>query len=437
MNKLRLGIPKGSLQDATVQLFARAGFNIYVSSRSYFPAIDDPEIECMLIRAQEMARYVSDGVLDAGLDRPGLDRRARARSRARPASSSRSPTSSTRSRASARFAGSLPRRKTRRFSRRNDLEGKTIATELVRVTRTYFERSPGRVKVEFSWGATEVEAPGPRRRHRRSDRNRLDAARQPPAHSRYGHGVEYAAHRQPDGGRRPPGSATKLQNIALLLRAAIEAQGRVGLMLNVRRADLDAVLAPAAGAAAADDLGSQRRRVGGGQHDHRRADGPRPDPPLEGLRRQGHRGISAQQDRAVTPLRIIPAHDRTLVDRLLAREKGNDRTLERRVAGIVGCVKSEGDVALRRFARRFDGVAPPFEVRPPTWSGPPRKSHATSGSRSSVPPATSPVSPDGRCRSRGRSRWRRVSTSDSVSNHSLASAVTCQVDVFLFPRRSS
>ena len=65
--KLKLGIPKGSLQDATVHLFARAGFNIYVSSRSYFPAIDDPEIECMLIRAQEMARYVSDGVLDAGL----------------------------------------------------------------------------------------------------------------------------------------------------------------------------------------------------------------------------------------------------------------------------------------------------------------------------------------------------------------------------------
>src|SRR5436190_13546195 len=69
--KLKLGIPKGSLQDATIQLFARAGFSLYVSSRSYFPSIDDPEIECMLIRAQEMARYVSDGVLDAGLT--GLD----------------------------------------------------------------------------------------------------------------------------------------------------------------------------------------------------------------------------------------------------------------------------------------------------------------------------------------------------------------------------
>ena len=65
--KLKLGIPKGSLQDATIQLFARAGFNIYASTRSYFPAIDDPEIDCMLIRAQEMARYVADGVLDAGL----------------------------------------------------------------------------------------------------------------------------------------------------------------------------------------------------------------------------------------------------------------------------------------------------------------------------------------------------------------------------------
>src|ERR1700734_2199800 len=65
--KLKLGIPKGSLQDATVQLFARAGFNVYISSRSYFPTIDDPEIDCMLIRAQEMARYVADGVLDAGL----------------------------------------------------------------------------------------------------------------------------------------------------------------------------------------------------------------------------------------------------------------------------------------------------------------------------------------------------------------------------------
>ena len=99
--KLKLGLPKGSLQDATIQLFARAGFNIYVNSRSYFPSIDDPEIECMLIRAQEMTRYVCEGVLDAGLT--GLDwvaehKFGRPSTRARPTW----PTWSTRSRASAR-----------------------------------------------------------------------------------------------------------------------------------------------------------------------------------------------------------------------------------------------------------------------------------------------------------------------------------------------
>src|SRR5687767_10310164 len=77
MTPLKLGLPKGSLQDATIQLFARAGFNIYASTRSYFPSIDDPDIECMLIRAQEMARYVADGVLDAGLTGQELDCRTR------------------------------------------------------------------------------------------------------------------------------------------------------------------------------------------------------------------------------------------------------------------------------------------------------------------------------------------------------------------------
>ena len=103
--KLKLGLPKGSLQDATVQLFARAGFNIYVSSRSYFPGIDDPEIECMLIRAQEMARYVADGVLDAGLtgqDWIAEHAAARGRQQRRTATAwSRLPTLCTPSRASA------------------------------------------------------------------------------------------------------------------------------------------------------------------------------------------------------------------------------------------------------------------------------------------------------------------------------------------------
>src|SRR5262249_25832158 len=117
-NSLKLGIPKGSLQDATIQLFARAGFNIYASARSYFPAIDDPEIDCMLIRAQEMARYVADGVLDAGLT--GQDWIANTRRQtARPvAESHRWPISFTRSRALARSVGCSPCQKNRVISRR-------------------------------------------------------------------------------------------------------------------------------------------------------------------------------------------------------------------------------------------------------------------------------------------------------------------------------
>src|SRR3954468_3749889 len=156
--KLKLGIPKGSLQDATVQLFARAGFNIYVSSRSYFPTIDDPEIECMLIRAQEMARNVSDGVLDAGLT--GLDWIAE-----HEAGDGKTgviePIAdliyAKQSFGKVRWVLAAPEDSNIRSAK--DLEGKTIATELVRATRAYFEKQGVNVKVEFSWGATEVKPP--------------------------------------------------------------------------------------------------------------------------------------------------------------------------------------------------------------------------------------------------------------------------------------
>ena len=116
--KLKLGIPKGSLEQATVQLFQRAGYQLLVSTRSYFPSIDDPEIECMLIRAQEMARYVADGVIDAGLT--GLDwiREHEIGHPEQAAPDAGRATSSTRSRASARCAGCSPRRRTRRSARR-------------------------------------------------------------------------------------------------------------------------------------------------------------------------------------------------------------------------------------------------------------------------------------------------------------------------------
>ena len=239
--RLKLGLPKGSLQDATIQLFARAGFNIYASTRSYFPAIDDPDIECMLIRAQEMARYVADGVLDAGLT--GQDWIAEH------AASSNSTSSITsladlvyakQSFGKVRWVLAVP--EDSRYQKPQDLEGATIATELVRATQAYFQRLGVTVNVEFSWGATEVKPPmladaivevtetgtSLRANRLRIIDTVLESNTQLIANSTA----------LTDAWKR-----TKLENIALLLRAAIEAHGRVGIMLNVRREDLDGVLA--------------------------------------------------------------------------------------------------------------------------------------------------------------------------------------------------
>jgi ATP phosphoribosyltransferase len=156
--KLKLGIPKGSLQDATVQLFARAGFNIYVSSRSYFPSIDDPDIECMLIRAQEMARYVSDGVLDAGLTgQDWIAEHEAGDGRTGVLTSIADLIYAKQSFGKVKWVLAAPEDSP--FKSARDLEGKTIATELVRATRAYFAKQQVNVKVEFSWGATEVKPP--------------------------------------------------------------------------------------------------------------------------------------------------------------------------------------------------------------------------------------------------------------------------------------
>jgi ATP phosphoribosyltransferase len=238
--KLRLGIPKGSLQDATVQLFVRAGFNIYVSSRSYFPSVDDPELECMLIRAQEMARYVSDGVLDAGLT--GQDWIAE-----HEAGDGRTGVIETiadliyakQSFGKVRWVLAAPEDSSIRSAR--DLEGKTVATELVRATRAYFERQGVKVNVEFSWGATEVKPPmladaivevTETGSSLRANRLRiLDTLMES--------NTQLIANKS---ALADPWKKTKLENLALLLKAAIEAQGRVGLMLNVRREHLKMIL---------------------------------------------------------------------------------------------------------------------------------------------------------------------------------------------------
>jgi ATP phosphoribosyltransferase len=239
--KLKLGIPKGSLQDSTIQLFARAGFNIYVSSRSYFPAIDDPEIECMLIRAQEMARYVSDGVLDGGLT--GLDWVAEHEA-GNGARGSVVPLAdliyAKQSFGKVRWVLAVP--EDSRYQRPEDLDGATIATELVRATEAYFAKKQIRVKVEFSWGATEVKPPDLADAivEATETGSTLRANRLRIIDTIMESNTQLIANARAlaDAWKR-----TKLENIALLLRAAIEAQGRVGLMLNVQRADLPAILA--------------------------------------------------------------------------------------------------------------------------------------------------------------------------------------------------
>ena len=239
-DKIRLGIPKGSLQDATIQLFARAGFNIYASTRSYFPAIDDPEIECMLIRAQEMARYVADGVLDAGLTgQDWIAEHAAGVTNGGGLVPLADLVYAKQSFGKVRWVLAVPEES--RFREPRDLQGATIATELVRATQAYFARLGIDVTVEFSWGATEVKPPvladaivevtetgsSLRANRLRVIDTVLESNTQLIAN----------ATALDDEWKR-----TKLENIALLLKAAIEAQGRVGIMLNVRRADLDGVL---------------------------------------------------------------------------------------------------------------------------------------------------------------------------------------------------
>jgi len=238
--KLRLGIPKGSLQDATLHLFARAGFNIYASTRSYFPTIDDPDIDCMLIRAQEMARYVADGVLDAGLT--GLDwvaEHAASNGGGSGVVALADLVYAKQSFGKVRWVLAVPEDSAYRTPR--DLEGATIATELVKATEAYFARLQVNVKVEFSWGATEVKPPmlADAIVEVTETGSSLRANRLRIIDTVVESNTQLIAN---PAAMADAWKAEKLDNIALLLRAAIEAQGRVGIMLNVKRSDLDRIL---------------------------------------------------------------------------------------------------------------------------------------------------------------------------------------------------
>lgn len=232
---IRLGVPKGSLQESSLQLLSAAGLDVYTNGRSYFAGTSDPQIECMLIRAQEMARYVSHGALDAGITgsdwvlESELD-----------VATVADLVYAKQSRSRVRWVLAVPEKSV--YRRPEDLEGCTIATELVGVTRRYFKEKDIRVNVEFSWGATEVKPPeladaiveitetgsSLRANHLSILDTVLESNTQLIANCR---------------AWEDPAKRSKIENLALMLRGALEAKGRVGLMLNVRRDHLDRVLA--------------------------------------------------------------------------------------------------------------------------------------------------------------------------------------------------
>jgi ATP phosphoribosyltransferase len=235
MNTLRLGLPKGSLQDSTLQLFARAGWRITVNSRSYFPAIDDTEITCMLVRAQEMARYVESGALDAGVT--GRDWVLETGAEVTEVAEMLYSKVSLRP---VRWVLAVPEDAPVQSVR--DLEGKVIATEVVNLTKKYLARHKVNARVEFSWGATEVKVPeladaivevtetgsSLRANHLRIVDTVLESR------------TVFIANR---AAAVDPWKKEKIANLVLMLNGAIAAYSKVGLMLNARREHLDAVLA--------------------------------------------------------------------------------------------------------------------------------------------------------------------------------------------------
>jgi ATP phosphoribosyltransferase len=231
---LKLGIPKGSLESATIELFRRAGFNVTTSSRSYFPVVDDPEIECVLIRAQEMARYVENGLLDAGIT--GLDWVQENEATVRAVVDL---VYAKQSFGEVRWVLAVPEGSP--FRTVQDLEGKIIATELVATTKRYLAEKGVKAKVEFSWGATEVKPPeladaivevtetgsSLRANKLRIIETVLESNTQLIANI---------------DSWEDPEKRRKLEDMSMLLEGAMAALGKVGMMLNVRRCDLLAVL---------------------------------------------------------------------------------------------------------------------------------------------------------------------------------------------------
>ena len=234
-NALKLGIPAGSLQEATAELFCRAGYKLSFSSRSYYPSIDDDQIECLLIRAQEMARYVEDGVLDAGLT--GYDWILENGSDVHEVAEL---VFSKQGRHPVRWVLCVPEDSPVKTVK--DLQGKRIATEAVGLTTRYLEQHGVEARVEFSWGATEVKPPrladaivevtetGSSLRAnnlRIVDEVLQSTTRLIANHQSY----------------TDPWKKRKIDDLALMLQGAMAAEGKVGLMMNVPREKLSRVVA--------------------------------------------------------------------------------------------------------------------------------------------------------------------------------------------------
>jgi len=233
-NILKLGIPKGSLEEATVNLFAKAGYNIKIKSRSYFPSIDDNEIECMLIRAQEIARYVQNGVLDAGLTGKDWIQENRA-DVVEIADLVYSKTSSR----PVRWVLAVPNESP--IQSVKDLQGKRVATEAVNMTVDYLKKHGVTADVEFSWGATEVKPPklvdaiveitetgsSLRANNLRIIETLMES------------NTKFVMNKEAYDN---PWKKQKVERLVLMLQSAMAANGQVGLMMNVPKNRLDEVM---------------------------------------------------------------------------------------------------------------------------------------------------------------------------------------------------
>lgn len=231
---LRVGLPKGSLQDSTLKIFKKAGFNISIGPRSYIPTIDDPEITGLLIRAQEMARYVQDGILDVGLT--GRDWVLEQGAKVREICELNYAKGGLRP---VRWVIAVPEGSDIRTVK--DLEGKRIATELVSYTRRYLREKKVNALVEFSWGATEVKAPvlADAIVEITETGSTLKANKLKIIETVLVSKTLLIANRD---AYRDPWKKSKIKKIALLLTGALNAEEKVGLKMNVAKKNLDTIL---------------------------------------------------------------------------------------------------------------------------------------------------------------------------------------------------